>query len=85
MPKRSDTKETVLLALEKLAGQPSLDCVCPSVFDALALAKQKHPKQKNNLDVLCERYKIDNAHRNLHGAMLDADLLAEVFLRMTRD
>lgn len=69
----------------KLAGMPPLDSVCAGVFDTLAFARQKHPGKKNNLDALCERYRIDNAHRDLHGALLDADLLAEVFLSMTGD
>ncbi len=55
-----------------------------SVLDTLKLAKQFHPGQKNNLDALCRRYFIDNTGRTFHGALLDAQLLAEVYLAMTR-
>lgn len=54
-----------------------------TVFDTLADAKKRHPAQRNNLDALCKRYGVDNAHRELHGALLDAQILAEVFLMMT--
>jgi DNA polymerase-3 subunit epsilon len=54
------------------------------VVDTLALARELHPGKRNSLDALCERYAIDNAHRRLHGALLDAELLAEVYLAMTR-
>jgi len=54
------------------------------VIDTLALARELHPGKRNSLDALCERYAIDNAHRRLHGALLDAELLAEVYLAMTR-
>jgi DNA polymerase-3 subunit epsilon len=54
-----------------------------SVFDTLADAKKRHPAQRNNLDALCKRYGVDNAHRELHGALLDAQILADVFLAMT--
>ena len=54
-----------------------------TVFDTLALAKKKHPGQRNNLDALCKRYNIDNSHRTLHGALLDSEILADVFLAMT--
>jgi DNA polymerase-3 subunit epsilon len=57
---------------------------CPSVVDTLKLAKELHPGQKNNLDALCKRYAVDNSSRTLHGALLDAELLAEVYLGMTR-
>jgi DNA polymerase-3 subunit epsilon len=57
---------------------------CPSVIDSLAEAKTLHPGKRNSLDALCERYGISNAHRSLHGALLDAQLLAEVYLAMTR-
>nr|WP_232085999.1 DNA polymerase III subunit epsilon [Candidatus Nitrosacidococcus tergens] len=55
-----------------------------TVIDTLRLARQRHPGQKNNLDSLCKRYGIDNTHRELHGALLDSELLAEVYLAMTR-
>ena len=54
------------------------------VKDTLKLAKELHPGKKNSLDALCERYGVNNAHRTLHGALLDAELLAEVYLAMTR-
>ena len=54
-----------------------------TVLDTLALARQKHPGQKNSLDALCKRYGIDNSHRDLHGALLDAEILADVYLLMT--
>lgn len=54
-----------------------------SVFDTLAFAREMHPGQRNSLDALCKRYEIDNQHRELHGALLDAELLAEVYLTMT--
>lgn len=53
------------------------------IFDTLALAKKKHPGQRNNLDALCKRYEIDNSNRTLHGALLDAEILASVYLAMT--
>ena len=53
------------------------------VIDTLALARQKHPGQKNNLDALCKRYGVDNSQRDLHGALLDAEILADVYLLMT--
>ncbi len=58
--------------------------VCPSVVDTLKQARELHPGKRNSLDALCERYQIDNAGRTLHGALLDAQLLAEVYLAMTR-
>lgn len=57
---------------------------CAAVIDTLKLARELHPGKKNSLDALCERYQIDHAHRTLHGALLDAELLAEVYLAMTR-
>lgn len=69
----------------KLLGMSPIDSICASVCDTLPLARQKHPGKRNSLDALCKRYQVDNAHRDLHGALLDADLLAEVFLRMTNE
>ncbi len=54
-----------------------------TVFDTLKLARDMHPGQRNSLDAICRRYEIDNAHRELHGALLDAELLAEAYLAMT--
>lgn len=68
----------------ELAGLLPLKEHCPSVIDTLKLAKELHPGKKNNLDALCDRYQIDNSHRTLHGALLDTELLAEVYLGMTR-
>jgi DNA polymerase III subunit epsilon len=53
------------------------------VLDTLVLARQMHPGQRNNLDALCKRYSVDNSHRDYHGALLDARILAEVYLAMT--
>ncbi len=53
------------------------------VCDTLQLARAKHPGQKNSLDALCRRYEVDNSHRELHGALLDAEILADVYLAMT--
>src|SRR5215831_13657048 len=53
------------------------------VLDTLALARQMHPGQRNSLDALCKRYNVDNSHREFHGALLDARILAEVYLAMT--
>ncbi len=57
---------------------------CPSVIDTLKQARELHPGKRNSLDALCERYQINNAGRTLHGGLLDAQLLAEVYLAMTR-
>jgi len=54
-----------------------------TVTDSLAIARHKHPGQKNSLDALCRRYQVDNSSRTLHGALLDAEILADVFLAMT--
>lgn len=61
------------------------DCVAKvcSVFDTLTYARKLHPGQRNSLDALCKRYEIDNSHRELHGALLDAQILADVYLAMT--
>ncbi|GGK69100.1 DNA polymerase III subunit epsilon [Amphritea balenae] len=53
------------------------------ITDTLAMARKKHPGQKNNLDALCRRYGIDNSHRELHGALLDSEILADVYLLLT--
>ena len=53
------------------------------VFDTLVLAREKHPGQKNNLNALCKRYEVDNSQRDLHGALLDAQILLDVYLKMT--
>lgn len=61
-----------------------VETICNGVIDTLKMAKTLHPGKRNSLDALCERYAIDNSHRTLHGALLDTELLAEVFLSMTR-
>ncbi len=65
----------------ELMGLPPLE---NPVVDTLALARELHPGKKNGLDALCSRYEIDNSHRTLHGALLDTELLAEVYIAMTR-
>ena len=60
----------------------SISDIC-TITDSLALARHKHPGQKNNLDSLCRRYEVDNSQRELHGALLDAEILADVYLLMT--
>lgn len=61
-----------------------IDGHCAQIVDTLQMARNLHPGKKNNLNSLCERYQIDNSARTLHGALLDANLLAEVYLAMTR-
>ncbi|MHB8255088.1 MAG: DNA polymerase III subunit epsilon [Acidiferrobacter sp.] len=56
---------------------------CCTILDTLKLARSLHPGQKNNLDALCRRYSIDNSHRVVHGALLDAEILVDVYLAMT--
>jgi len=69
--------------LARLPGaRPALEQRC-RVLDTLALARELHPGQRNTLDALCKRYAIDNSRRELHGALLDARLLADVYLAMT--
>lgn len=66
------------------AARESVERCCASITDTLRLAKNLHPGKRNGLDALCERYQVDNSARTLHGALLDAQLLAEVYLAMTR-
>src|ERR1017187_8888263 len=68
--------------LARLGGAPQITDLC-TVLDTLALARQMHPGQRNSLDALCKRYSVDNSHREYHGALLDARILAEVYLAMT--
>ena len=65
-------------------GRVPVETLCQGVIDTLKDAKELHPGKRNNLDALCERYAIDNSGRTLHGALLDTELLAEVYLAMTR-
>ena len=69
--------------LDLLDLKPVRAC-CANIVDTLQMARELHPGKKNSLDALCERYQIDNSTRTLHGALLDANLLAEVYLAMTR-
>ena len=68
---------------EKLSPKrKSIRTIC-SILDTLVMAREKHPGQKNSLDALCKRYDVDNSQRDLHGALLDAEILADVYLMMT--
>lgn len=64
------------------SGIAKIDGAC-SIIDTLVMARERHPGQRNNLDALCKRYGIDNSKRDLHGALIDADLLARMYLTMT--
>jgi DNA polymerase-3 subunit epsilon len=66
------------------AGLPPFVQHCSNVIDTLVNAKELHPGKRNSLDALCDRYGVSNAHRKLHGALLDSELLADVYLAMTR-
>jgi DNA polymerase-3 subunit epsilon len=68
----------------KLAGVPGCCELYAGLIDTLALARDLYPGKRNGLDALCERFGIDNSHRSIHGALLDAQLLAEAYLAMTR-
>lgn len=65
-------------------GMVPIETVCHNITDTLKMARELYPGKRNNLDALCERYQINNSHRTLHGALLDTELLAEVYLAMTR-
>ena len=65
-------------------GKGSIRQSCASIVDTLAMAREQYPGKRNNLDALCERLMVPNAHRKVHGALLDAELLAEVYLGLTR-
>jgi DNA polymerase-3 subunit epsilon len=69
--------------LNKLKGETRRVNTIATVLDTLKMARDKHPGQKNNLDALCKRYEVDNSNRELHGALLDAEILADVYLAMT--
>lgn len=69
--------------LRKLDSRHNTVALNNSIVDTLLLARGKHPGQKNNLDALCKRYGVDNSQRELHGALLDAEILADVYLLMT--
>ena len=65
-------------------GQPTLTSMVSSVIDSLVMAKELFPGKRNSLDSLCDRLEVDNSGRELHGALLDAELLADVYINMTR-
>ena len=65
-------------------GLQSVKQICANILDTLKMAKEARPGQRNNLDALCKYYGVDNTKRTLHGALLDAELLAEVYFAMTR-
>ncbi len=68
----------------ELAGLPAFRTVAGSVTDTLAMAKEMYPGKRNSLDALCDRLGVDNSSRTLHGALLDAELLADVYINLTR-
>ena len=68
----------------ELLGRPPLNSVVSGVIDSLAMAKEMFPGKRNSLDALCDRLEVDNSGRTLHGALLDAELLADVYINMTR-
>ena len=63
-------------------NHPSVETLC-HIVDTLVIAREKHPGQRNNLDALCKRYVVDNSKRNYHSALVDVEILAQVYLRMT--
>ena len=65
-------------------GRPKVDSALAQVTDSLLMAREMFPGKANSLDALCRRLEVDSSHRELHGALLDAGLLAEVYIRMTR-
>ena len=68
----------------ELAGKPPFKRFVSGVIDSLAMAKEMFPGKRNSLDALCDRLEVDNSGRTLHGALLDAELLADVYINMTR-
>ena len=68
--------------LKRLGDKPPISSIC-RILDTLALAREMHPGQRNSLDALCKRYEVDNSRREFHGALLDAQILADVYLAMT--
>jgi len=65
-------------------GQPKLETFVESITDTLVMAKELYPGKRNSLDALCDRLEVDNSGRSLHGALLDAELLADVYINLTR-
>jgi len=68
----------------ELTGRPAFKTFVTSVTDTLAMAKELYPGKRNSLDALCDRLGVDNSSRTLHGALLDAELLADVYINLTR-
>ena len=68
----------------ELAGRPLFHTVAAKVTDTLSMAKEMYPGKRNSLDALCDRLGVDNSSRTLHGALLDAELLADVYINLTR-
>ena len=68
----------------KRLGHPPMKTLAARIVDSLAMARERYPGKSNSLDALCRRLEVDNRHREFHGALLDAGLLAEVYVRMTR-
>jgi len=66
------------------AGLPHVESICRKVTDTLLMAENQDPRSNNDLDALCERYGVDSSERTSHGALLDAELLAEVYLKMSQ-
>jgi len=69
--------------LERLPESSARMTTLCDIIDTLAMARARHPGQRNTLDALCQRYTVDNSRRDLHGALLDAEILADVYLAMT--
>jgi len=65
-------------------GKPTVQDLCPKITDTLSMARERFPGKSNKLDALCERFAIDKSARTLHGALIDTDLLAQVYLALTR-
>lgn len=74
--------EIALLAKDQAIKIDNIDVSC-AILDTLKLARDNHPGQRNSLDALCRRYNINNSNRELHGALLDSEILADVYLAMT--
>lgn len=68
----------------KRAGLPPVESICKKVTDTMSMAKKLHPGKRNDLDALCKRYGVDYSEHTSHGALLDAELLAEVYLKMLK-
>ncbi len=68
----------------ELVGKPSIRTVIGGVIDTVVMAKEMYPGKRNSLDALCDRLGVDNSNRTLHGALLDAELLADVYINLTR-